>query len=107
MGYVLRILTKRLPRRTPYSRQVIVGTWFGIVIRRHGKSMKSLTSGLARLGAVRLLGWGPRDPPKQWFSAAATGVLSVGTFLLLHNSSIYYFAVDLHHSPFVCLCLSR
>lgn len=30
------------------------------------KSMEALTSGLGRVGAARLPGWGPRDPPKQW-----------------------------------------
>lgn len=31
-----------------------------------GKTVKALTSGLIRENAVRLSGWGPRDPPREW-----------------------------------------
>lgn len=54
-----------------------------------GKGMKSLTSGLARVDAVRLPGWGPRDPRRMagntWFSS----ILQSAEFL--HSKSFFLF----------------
>lgn len=38
----------------------------GVHLTTWVKSVKAFTSGLARVGEVRLQGWGPRGPPKQW-----------------------------------------
>lgn len=62
------------------------------------KSTKTSTSGLDRVCAVRLGGWGPRGPPKRWLgqgviqlSALVSGVLAFQTFSLLLSCSVYYF----------------
>ncbi len=36
------------------------------------KGMKTLTSGLARVGPVRLPGWGPRDSSTRWLETLAS-----------------------------------
>jgi hypothetical protein len=67
LGHVLRMPGDRLPRRSMLAsahdswRKSAGGqtmTW--------QRSMKSLTTGLSRIGTVRLPGWGPRDRPLQW-----------------------------------------
>lgn len=42
----------------------MAGWWFELASLLHEESLKTLTGVLARVGAVRLPGWGPRDPPK-------------------------------------------
>jgi hypothetical protein len=67
LGHVLRMPSHRLPKRTLFSlpnsewRKPRGGqsvTW--------QKGMKSVTKKLGSVGAARLPGWGPRDPPLAW-----------------------------------------
>lgn len=39
----------------------------------------------------------------MWLNSAVNAVVAFENFLLLYNSSAYYFAVALHYSRFLCL----
>ena len=67
LGHVLRMSPDRFPRRALFAeagrdwRRVKGGqsmTW--------RKGMKTLSSGLCRVGRVRLPGWCSKDPPNRW-----------------------------------------
>ena len=67
LGHVLRMSGNRLPRRALFS--VPDESWRK---QRGGQPMtwcrrlKTLASSLARVGASRLPGWGPKDPDHLW-----------------------------------------
>lgn len=56
-GHASYISTERLPRCTLFKKEV--NCWW--LIDHMTKSMKTLTSKLARVGKAMLLNWGPRD----------------------------------------------
>ena len=69
-GHVLRMPSNRLPNKAlfalpdPTWRKLKGGqpmTW--------QRGLKSLTRSLGSVGAVRLPGWGPRDPPSAWLAS--------------------------------------
>jgi hypothetical protein len=67
LGHVLRMPTQRLPRRVLFARADV--GWK----RQQGgqrmtwaRSMKALTSKLAKVGRSRLPGWGPKDDEHAW-----------------------------------------
>jgi hypothetical protein len=67
LGHVLRMPSHRLPKRALFSSPD--PAWRK---RRGGqpttwqKGMKAITKRLGSVGAARLPGWGPRDPPCAW-----------------------------------------
>jgi hypothetical protein len=67
LGHVLRMPNHRLPRRVLLS--VPPSEWRkprGGQRVTWQKGMKEITKSLGAVGAVRLPGWGPRDPPCAW-----------------------------------------
>lgn len=67
LGHVLRMPSDRLPRCAMLASPP--STWkksAGGQTMTWQRSIKALTSGLSRVGNVRLPGWGPRDQPLQW-----------------------------------------
>ncbi|MBM6549358.1 reverse transcriptase family protein, partial [Streptococcus dysgalactiae subsp. equisimilis] len=73
LGHVLRMSPDRLPQRA-----LLAESGSGWKKVRGGQSMtwqkgmKTLTSGLARVGHVRLPGWGPQDRPTVWLETLAS-----------------------------------
>lgn len=63
------------------------------------KSMRALTDGLTRVGALAVPSSGPRDTCSRRLEttgdmAQSCGLLISGNFILLFGSSTYYFVVD-------------
>lgn len=62
--------------------------------------MKTLTSGVSRVGLIKLPRWGPRDPPQSdswrqymmWLNAAVSGILSLKIVPPLCYYLVYYIA---------------
>jgi hypothetical protein len=67
LGHVLRMPSYRLPRRALFSKPN--SEWRkprGGQCMTWQKGMKEITKSLGAVGAIRLPGWGPRDPPCAW-----------------------------------------